>query len=147
MEKYKIGYCAGVFDLFHVGHINLFKQAKEKCEYLIVGVLTDELAIRCKKYAPYIPFEERLQIVEACKYVDRAVMVSFDTFRKMEAWEKYHYDCFFSGNDCEGNPMWVEDKRLLNECNSDIYFFPYTKTTSSTKIRQALEAKDVKGDF
>lgn len=141
MAEYKKGYCAGVFDLFHIGHVNLFRRAKEKCDYLIIGVLTDELVIHFKKNAPYIPFEERLQMVASCRYVDEAVPVTFETIGKLDAWDKYHYDCFFSGDDYSGNPVWMEEKRLLNERGSDVYFFSYTQTTSSTKIKQAMNAK------
>ena len=141
MEKCNIGYCAGVFDLFHVGHVALFRRAKEKCNHLIVGVLTDELVVHFKKNPPYVPFEERLEIVGSCKYVDEAVPVTFETIGKLDAWDKYHFDCFFSGDDYSGNPVWMEEKRLLNERGSDIYFFSYTQTTSSTKIKQAMNAK------
>lgn len=141
MIQYKVGYCAGVFDLFHIGHVNLFRRAKEKCNYLIVGVLTDDLVEHFKNNLPYVPFDERLQMVESCKYVDQAVPVTFETIGKLDAWEKYHYDCFFSGDDYSENPVWMEEKRLLNEKGSDIYFFSYTQTTSSTKIKKAINAK------
>ena len=139
--KYKIGYCAGVYDLFHIGHVNLLRRAKEASEYLIVGVLTDELVVHFKKNPPYIPFEERIQMVAACRYVDEAVPVTFETIGKIDAWDKYHYDAFFSGDDYSGNPVWMEEKRLLNERGSDVIFFPYTQTTSSTKIKQAIQAQ------
>ena len=76
MEKYKVGYLAGVFDLFHVGHLNLIRRAKERCDYLIVGALSDELVVKFKKNPPYIPFEERKQILEAIRYVDEVVKVT-----------------------------------------------------------------------
>lgn len=139
--KYQTGYCAGVYDLFHIGHVNLFRRAKEQCEYLIVGVLTDELVVHFKKNPPYIPFEERIQMVESCKYVDRAVPVTFENIGKIDAWDVYHYDAFFSGDDYAGNPVWMEEKRLLNERGSDVIFLSYTQTTSSTKIKKAIEAK------
>ncbi len=138
---YDKGYCAGVYDLFHIGHVNLFRRAKEQCRYLVVGVLTDELVMHFKKNMPYVPFEERLQMVAACRYVDEAVPVTFETIGKIDAWDRYHYDAFFSGDDYEGNPVWMEEKRLLNERGSDIVFFPYTQTTSSTKIKQAITAQ------
>lgn len=138
MEMYKKGYVAGVFDLFHVGHLNLFKNAKEKCDYLMVGVLTDELVIHFKKQAPFIPFIERLEIVAACRYVDQAVPVTFDTIGKIDAWNNYHFDCFFSGDDYEGNPVWMEEKRLLKERGANIEFFAYTKSTNSTQIKKAI---------
>ena len=93
MKDYNIGYVAGVFDLFHIGHLNLIRKSKEKCEYLIVGVLTDELVVHFKGKKPYIPFEERLEIIGALKYVDKAVGVTMDNIDKMTAWELYKFDC------------------------------------------------------
>lgn len=141
MEKYKIGYIAGVFDLFHVGHLNLLKRAKERCEYLIVGVLTDELVIHFKNNPPYIPFEERREIIEALKVVDEAVPVTAENIEKLKAWDLYHFDCLFSGDDYSGNPYWIEDKKNLQERGSNIEFFPYTKGTSSTMIKAAIRAQ------
>lgn len=80
-------------------------------------------------------------MVAACRYVDEAVPVTFDTIGKLDAWDKYHYGAFFSGDDYSGNPVWMEEKRLLNERGSDVIFFPYTQTTSSTKIKQAIQAQ------
>lgn len=139
MKEYKIGYIAGVFDLFHVGHLNLLEKAKEKCDYLIVGVLTDELVLYFKNKASYIPFEERLRIVDAIKCVDRAVPVSAANIDKMKAWTLYHFDCLFSGDDYVNNESWILDKKKLNEVGADIRFFPYTKGTSSTEIKKAME--------
>ncbi len=138
MDKYKVGYLAGVFDLFHVGHLNLIKRAKERCEYLIVGALTDELVIQFKKNPPYIPFEERKQILEAIRYVDEVVAVDEENHEKMKAWNKYHFDCLFSGDDYSGNPYWIEDQKALQNVGSNIEFFPYTKSTSSTMIKAAI---------
>lgn len=95
MEKYKVGYLAGVFDLFHIGHLNLSKRAKERCDYLIVGALTDELVLKFKNNLPYIPFDERKQILEAIRYVDRVVAVTEKNHEKMNAWNMYHFDCLF----------------------------------------------------
>ena len=138
MDKYKVGYLAGVFDLFHVGHLNLIKRAKERCEYLIVGALTDELVIQFKKNPPYISFEERKQILEAIRYVDEVVAVDEENHEKMKAWNKYHFDCLFSGDDYSGNPYWIEDQKALQNVGSNIEFFPYTKSTSSTMIKAAI---------
>ncbi len=139
MKEYKIGYIAGVFDLFHIGHLNLIRKAKERCEYLIVGVLEDELVVHFKGNKPYIPFEERLDIIGALKYVDKAVGVSMSNIDKMAAWEIYKFDCLFSGDDYAGNESWIIDKKRLNQVGSDIQFFPYTKSTSSTQIKKAME--------
>lgn len=138
MKKYKTGYIAGVFDLFHVGHLNLIERAKEKCDFLIVGVLTDELVHKNKNIRPYIPFEERLRIVGALKSVDRAVGVDDSNIQKMDAWKQFHFDCLFSGDDYRGNKYWIMDKAALNAVGSNIEFFPYTKSTSSTQIRKAM---------
>ncbi|PNV62598.1 glycerol-3-phosphate cytidylyltransferase [Clostridium sp. chh4-2] len=139
MKDYDIGYIAGVFDLFHIGHLNLVRKAKEKCNYLIVGVLTDDLVLHFKGNPPYIPFEERLEIMGAIKFVDKAVPVTLDSIDKMAAWELYKFDCLFSGDDYVNNESWIIDKKRLNQVGSDIQFFPYTKSTSSTQIKKAME--------
>lgn len=138
MKKYKKGYLAGVFDLFHVGHLNLIRRAKENCDYLIVGALTDELVTKLKKTPPYISFEERKQILEAVRYVDEVVAVTEENHEKMKAWNLYHFDCLFSGDDYSGNPYWIEDQKSLQQVGSNIEFFPYTKSTSSTMIKAAI---------
>lgn len=142
MKEYKVGYVAGVFDLFHIGHLNLIRKAKERCEYLIVGVLEDELVMHFKGNRPYIPFEERLEIVRSIRYVDKAVGVSMNNIDKMAAWELYKFDCMFSGDDYVNNESWIIDKKRLNQVGSDIQFFPYTKSTSSTQIKKAMESSN-----
>lgn len=139
MKKYHIGYTAGVFDLFHIGHLNLLKRAKERCDYLMVGVLTDELVIHFKGHGPYIPTNERIAIIEAIKYVDEVVPVTFDNIKKKSAWELYHFDCLFSGDDWKDHPAWIADKKVLNELGSNIEFFSYTEETSTTMIREKIQ--------
>lgn len=139
MKKYQTGYIAGVFDLFHIGHLNLLRRAKEKCEYLIVGILTDELVVHFKKELPYIPCEERLAIVESIKYVDQAVLVTAENIDKMKAWSLYRFDCLFSGDDWKNEQSWLDDTRRLNQVGSNIEFFPYTQSTSSTQIKRLIE--------
>lgn len=138
MKKYKNGYLAGVFDLYHVGHLNLIRRAKERCDYLMIGLLTDEMVVKLKKNPPYIPFEERKQILESVRYVDQVVAVTEENHEKMKAWNLYHFDCLFSGDDYSQNFYWQEDQRSLQSVGSDIEFFPYTKSTSSTKIKAAI---------
>ena len=142
VEHYKIGYVAGVFDLFHIGHLNLIRRAKEHCDYLIAGVLEDELVQRFKNKLPYIPFEERIQIVEAIKYVDKAVRVDITNIDKMEAWRAFQFDCFFSGDDWKDSPSWIQDQLNLREVGSDLQYFSYTKSTNSTEIRKLIQ-KDI----
>ena len=136
MKKYKIGYTTGVFDLFHIGHLNILKRAKEQCEYLIVGVTTDEL-VSYKNKKAIIPHNERMAIVESIKYVDKAVpQTSMD---KMAAWEKYKFDVMFVGSDWKGTDKWNEFERQFSKVGVDIVYFPYTKGTSSSKLRDVLD--------
>ena len=137
-KKYHIGYVAGVFDLFHIGHLNIFKRAKEMCDYLIVGVSSDEQVIKSKKTRPYIPFEERLEIVQSCKYVDEAVMIPVDRPNTEDAYYMYHFDVQFSGSDYADDPIWLARKVFLQQHGSDMVFFPYTETTSSTEIKEKI---------
>jgi glycerol-3-phosphate cytidylyltransferase len=136
---YNVGYVPGVFDLFHMGHLNLLRNAKERCNYLIAGVLTDELVYYFKKKTPFVPFEERMAIVEAIKYVDRVVPVDFNNTVKIDAWKLYHFDCHFSGNDHGAD--WDVDLAQLREVGSDMEFFQYTQGTSSTQLKKLIEER------
>lgn len=137
MDKYKIGYTTGVFDLFHIGHLNILRRAKEQCNYLIVGVTTDDEVLRVKDKTPIIPFEERIEIVQSLKYVDKAV--AEDNVDKLIAWDKYKYNAIFKGDDWKGSPKWLEYEREFGKRNVDVVYFPYTKGTSSTKLREVLD--------
>lgn len=106
MDKYKVGYTTGVFDLFHIGHLNILKNAKARCDFLIVGVSTDELVLSYKFKTPVIPFHERLEIVKAVRYVDKVVpQVTMD---KLDAWKKYHFDVVFHGSDWKGSELYED---------------------------------------
>lgn len=135
-KPYGIGYVPGVFDLFHVGHLNLLRNAKSRCEFLIAGVLTDELTEHFKKRRPVIPYAQRAAVVEAITYVDRVVPVDFSNTYKIDAWHKYHFDCHFSGNDHGAD--WTKDLQQLREVGSNMEFFAYTQATSTTKIREDM---------
>lgn len=135
MKKYKVGYTTGVYDLFHIGHLNLLKRAKAQCDYLIVGVTVDEL-VKYKNKKNIIPFEERIEIVRAIKYVDEAVPQ--ENMNKMEAWNKYHFDVMFVGDDWKGTEKWNEFNKQFSEIGVDIVYFPYTQSTSSTLIRNKI---------
>ncbi|MDE7312825.1 MAG: adenylyltransferase/cytidyltransferase family protein [Eubacterium sp.] len=141
MKHYKTGYIAGVFDLFHIGHLNVIRRASAHCEELIVGVLVDELVEFYKKEPPFIPFEERIDIVGSLSYVSRAVPVTVENIDKMTAWRRYHFDVLFSGDDYAGHPGWMADKENLERVGATIEFFPYTKSTCSTKLKAMIEAK------
>ncbi|MEO1958047.1 MAG: adenylyltransferase/cytidyltransferase family protein [Nautiliaceae bacterium] len=131
------GYTAGVFDLFHIGHLNILKKAKENCDYLIVAVSTDELVEKYKGKKPIIPYEERKAIVEAIKYVDEVVP---QTDRdKIKAVERYDIDVMFVGSDWKGSEIFEEvDKYMKSKGKIGVKYFPYTEGVSSTKIKDIL---------
>ena len=136
MKKYKIGYTTGVYDMFHIGHLNILRRAKEQCDYLIVGVSTDELALSYKKKTPVIPFQERKAIVEAIKYVDQVVpQTSMD---KLAAWQELHFDVIFHGDDWKGTPMYQDIENKLKSVGCELVFLPHTQGTSSTLLQQSL---------
>lgn len=136
--KYHIGYVTGVFDLFHIGHLNLLKNCKSRCHYLVAGVLTDELTQHDKNKTPFISFEERMEIVSQCKYVDRVIPVDFHNTNKVDAWKELRYGCLFSGSDHKGEPYWVWLQRQLQSLGAELEFFPYTQSTSSTMLQAAI---------
>lgn len=138
MEKKRIiGYTTGVFDMFHIGHLNILKRAKEQCDYLIVGVSTDELCKNYKKKEPIIPYEERKAIIEAIKYVDE-VIPQIDR-NKFAAWQRIGFDIMFVGDDWKNSPLFTELEKKFKDVGVKIVFFPYTKTTSSTILREKLD--------
>lgn len=136
-SSHRIGYTTGVFDLFHVGHLNVLRRAKMNCQYLIVGVTTDELPEREKGKTPIIPFTERMEIVESIKFVDEVIpQVSYD---KWEAWNNLKFDVMFVGDDWKGTEKWNRLEREFAEVGVAIMYFPYTTHTSSTKLRDVLD--------
>ena len=136
MKKYKIGYTTGVFDMFHIGHLNILRQAKAECEHLIVGVSTDELVESYKHKRPIIPFAERKAIVEAIQYVDE--VVAQEDRDKIGAYNRLHFDAMFVGDDWKGKPLFEEVEKYLIAHNSCVIYFPYTTGTSSTILREKL---------
>lgn|GEM_PF-1713399 len=138
LKKYGRGYVQGTFDLFHVGHLNLFKRAKERCDYLIAGVVSDELNEVYKGAKPYVPYEERAALVGACKYVDEVIRVDVGHDDKVKIWEQHPFDCHFCGDD-HGN--WGPLIAALHERGSEVEFFPYTESTSSTRLREELKKR------
>ena len=132
-----IGFTAGAFDMFHVGHLNLIKNAKARCDYLIVGVNTDELIASYKDKNVVVPLAERLQIIESIKYVDEVIAV--DTLDKGKMWEKKKFDVVFIGDDWKGSERWNETEQKLKKYNVDVVYLPYTTGTTSTLLREKLE--------
>ncbi|ELC8351285.1 adenylyltransferase/cytidyltransferase family protein [Clostridium perfringens] len=139
MKKYKVGYTTGVFDMFHIGHLNIIKRAKEQCDYLIVGVSTDELVQEYKNKKPIITFYERCEIVKALEYVDK--VVAQENRDKFWAWKKLNFDVMFVGDDWKGKSLFVEVEEEFKKVGVDIVYFPYTKDTSSTILREKLVSK------
>ncbi len=135
MSKMIVGYTAGVYDLFHIGHLNLLKNAKGLCDKLIVGVTVDELVQYKNKHA-VIPFEERIEIVRNIKYVDAAIPQ--EEIDKFKMWEKLHFDVLFVGDDWFNSPSWKEMEGKFSEVGVRVIYFPYTKGTSSTLINKTL---------
>jgi len=133
---YKIGYTTGVFDLFHIGHLNILKRAKENCEYLIVGVTTDELTFERKNKHPVIPFDERVEIVKAIRYVDE-VVPQVD-MNKLIAWQQYQFNAVFAGDDWKGTESWNNYENDFKKVGVDIVYFSYTKHTSSTMLAEFI---------
>ena len=136
MAKYKIGYTTGVYDMFHIGHLNILQRAKEQCEYLIVGVSTDEVVEGYKHKTPIIPFEERIAIVQALKCVDQAVPQT--SMNKMEAWENLHFNALFHGSDWKGSDMYNKMTEEFKQVGVDVVFLPHTEGVSSTLLAEVL---------
>jgi glycerol-3-phosphate cytidylyltransferase len=132
-----IGYTTGVFDLFHIGHLNILRQAKENCDYLIVGVSTDELVKSYKNKSPVIPYSERKAIIEAIRYVDE--VVPQNTLDKIDAHSRLGFNVLFQGDDWLKSPVYHETVRKFTELDVKIIYFPYTKGTSSTLLSDILQ--------
>ncbi len=131
-----VGYTTGVFDLFHIGHLNLLRNCKSLCDKLIVGVTVDELVIYAKGKSSIIPLVERFDIVKSIKYVDEVVVQ--DDFDKVKAWNRLKYDLLFVGDDWKGTGQWNSYENQLLEKGVRTIYLPYTNTTSSTLIRKTL---------
>lgn len=137
MKKYKTGYTTGVYDMFHIGHLNILRAAKAQCETLIVGVSTDELVRSYKHKTPVIPFEERKAIVEAIRYVDQVVPQT--SMNKLDAWHQLHFDAVFHGDDWKNSDMYNSIEAALNSVGCDMVFLPHTDGTSSTMLANTLQ--------
>lgn len=131
-----VGYTTGVFDLFHVGHVNLLRNARSMCDRLIVGVTVDDL-VQYKNKRSVIPFEERIEIVRSCRYVDLAVPQ--ETMDKIDAYHRYKFNTMFVGDDWYKHQRWRELDANFADLGVRILYFPYTKSTSSTLINQTLQ--------
>lgn len=138
MNKKRVGYTTGVFDLFHVGHLNLLRRAKEQCDYLIVGVSTDECVESYKHKVPVIPFEERIAIVESIRYVDEVVPQK--VMDKLKAWEKLRFDVMFHGDDWKGTELYNRYEQEFAKVGVEIVYLSHTQGVSSTL--RSVQLKD-----
>lgn len=138
-KKYKIGYTTGVYDMFHIGHLNLIRRAKEQCEYLIVGVSTDECVQSYKNKTPIIPYEERTAIVQAIRYVDEVVpQTSMD---KLEFLKKRHFDVMFHGDEWKGTELYNKYEEEFAKYGAKIEYLTHTDGISSTILSEKLHGK------
>ena len=135
---HRIGYAAGAFDLFHVGHLNILRHAKSQCDHLIAGVVSDEMLQLTKGITPVIPLAERLEIVRHISYVDDALAETVPD--KLDVWREVRFDVFFKGDDWRGTPKGERLEREFAAVGVEVVYFPYTMHTSSTALRRALDA-------
>lgn len=129
----KLGYTQGTFDMFHIGHLNLLKQAKEQCERLIVGVNSDALVEEYKNKVPVICAADRAEIVRNIKVVDECLVV--DTLDKVKVWNDIRFDAIFIGDDWKGNARWVQTEKDLQPLGADVVYLKHTDEISSTLLR------------
>ncbi|MEU7063166.1 adenylyltransferase/cytidyltransferase family protein [Streptomyces sp. NPDC051578] len=137
-RPYRVGYAPGAYDLFHIGHLNILRHARSQCDYLVAGVVSDEMAELAKGRRPMIPLVERLEIVRSVKYVDAAFVETVPD--KVETWKQVRFDVIFKGDDWRGTPKGDRLEKDFAEHGVDVVYFPYTVHTSSTQLRRALDA-------
>lgn len=135
-KKYKVGYTTGVYDMFHIGHLNILKRAKEQCEYLIVGVTTDQLCFERKQKIPIICESDRMEIVGAIKYVDRVVVQ--DNMDKLKAVEQYGADVVFVGSDWKNTEAWKQYEQEFAAAGCSVVYLDHTEGISSTILRERM---------
>ena len=133
MKHYRLGYTQGVYDMFHIGHLNLINRARERCDRLIVGVNSDELVRAYKHKTPVIPEAERREIVANIRAVDECVIVS--TLDKVELWKQLRFDAIFIGDDWKGNERWARTEAELEPYGAEVVYLPHTQGISSTLLR------------
>ncbi|CEA07509.1 Bifunctional protein HldE [Arthrobacter saudimassiliensis] len=132
-----IGYAAGAFDLFHIGHLNILRQARRHCDFLVAGVVSDEVLQQTKGQSPVIPLQERMEILRHINLVDK--VVSETSTDRLSIWREVRFDVFFKGDDWKGTKKAAEVERRLGAVGVKVVYFPYTARTSSTLLRRALQ--------
>lgn len=133
-----VGYVPGVYDLFHIGHLNALRQARERCDVLVAGIVSDEVCEQVKGLRPFVPLEERLAIVDAIGIVD-ATYAELTT-DKLDAWREVGFHRVFKGDDWLGTPRGLELERRVGSVGAEVVYFPYTAHTSSTQLRRVISA-------
>lgn len=131
-----IGFTAGTFDMFHIGHLNLIKNAKSRCDFLIVGVNSDKLVQDYKGKRVVVPLEERMEIIRSLRFVDEVIQI--DSLDKKISWHQKHYDLLFIGDDWKGNPRWEETEKEMSSYGVETIYLPHTEGTNSTLLREKL---------
>ncbi|WP_225845143.1 adenylyltransferase/cytidyltransferase family protein [Streptomyces sp. HPF1205] len=137
MVSHRVGYAPGVYDLFHVGHLNILRHARDRCDFLVAGVVSDEMAELAKGRRPVVPLVERLEIVRSVRYVDAAFVETVPD--KLETWRRVRFDVLFKGDDWRGTDKGRRLERDLASVGVEVVYFPYTVHTSSTQLRRALD--------
>ena len=135
-EGTRIGYAPGVYDLFHVGHLNILRHARDRCDFLIAGVVSDEMCQQAKGFSPVIPASERLEIVRHVDYVDAVHEETVPS--KIEAWRELRFHRIFKGDDWRGTPKGDKLEQDFARVGVEVVYFPYTVHTSSSRLRRAL---------
>jgi len=139
MAQARVGYVPGVFDMFHVGHLNVLRNARLACDRLIAGVVSDERAAAVKGQLPVVPVTERLEIVRSVRYVDDAVVEDVD--EKLEMWRRLNFDVIVKGDDWRGTPKGDKLERDFASVGVEVVYLPYTVHTSSTMLRQVISER------
>lgn len=139
MKRYKIGYTQGTFDMFHIGHLNLLRQAKERCEKLIVGINSDTLVQQYKNKTPVVNENDRMEIVKELRCVDD--VIKCETLKKTDVWKKLHFDAIFIGSDWKGNVRWTQTEKDLAPLGAEVVYLKHTDGISSTLLRTKENSK------
>ena len=139
-RTYGIGYASGVFDMFHVGHLNLLRRARQRCRHLVVGVASDEYADQVKGRAPVVPCDERIEIISALGIVDEVLIDRAED--KTHVWQQCPFEVIFKGSDWQGTPKGYRLERAMTAVGAEVLYFPYTRQTSSTMLRSFLGGRE-----
>ncbi len=139
MKRYKIGYTQGTFDMFHIGHLNLLRQAKERCEKLIVGINSDTLVQQYKNKTPVVNENDRMEIVKELRCVDD--VIKCETLKKTDVWKELHFDAIFIGSDWKGNVRWTQTEKDLAPLGAEVVYLKHTDGISSTLLRTKENSK------